>query len=78
MKSIPNYRPPSDYKRPTKTQEKVYVPVNDYPEINFSMHTNPHFLPTKLLSFTSLVPAAVLVYRALQLLTFSLSFLTFI
>ncbi|KAJ9209183.1 transcriptional regulator family: Zinc finger, CCHC-type [Paecilomyces variotii] len=35
MKMIPNYHPPSDYRRPTKTQEKVYVPVNDYPEINF-------------------------------------------
>ncbi|KAL4810519.1 hypothetical protein BDV18DRAFT_131184 [Aspergillus unguis] len=35
MKTIPNYTPPSDYRRPTKTQEKVYVPVNDYPEINF-------------------------------------------
>lgn len=41
MKIIPNYHPPSDYRRPTKTQEKVYVPVNDYPEINFSMITNP-------------------------------------
>ena len=41
IKTIPNYHPPSDYKRPTKTQEKVYVPVNDYPEINFSMVTNP-------------------------------------
>ncbi|GAB7345027.1 hypothetical protein MBLNU457_3445t1 [Dothideomycetes sp. NU457] len=35
MKTIPGYHPPSDYRRPTKTQEKVYVPVNDYPEINF-------------------------------------------
>ncbi|EEH08472.1 branchpoint-bridging protein [Histoplasma capsulatum G186AR] len=35
VKVIPNYHPPSDYRRPTKTQEKVYVPVNDYPEINF-------------------------------------------
>ncbi|KAK8111749.1 zinc knuckle [Apiospora kogelbergensis] len=35
MKTIPNYHPPQDYRRPTKTQEKVYVPVNDYPEINF-------------------------------------------
>jgi splicing factor 1 len=43
MKSIPNYHPPSDYRRPTKTQEKVYVPVNDYPEINFSMIANPQF-----------------------------------
>lgn len=41
IKTIPNYHPPSDYRRPTKTQEKVYVPVNDYPEINFSMITNP-------------------------------------
>lgn len=41
IKTIPNYNPPSDYRRPTKTQEKVYVPVNDYPEINFSMITNP-------------------------------------
>lgn len=45
MKVIPNYHPPSDYRRPTKTQEKVYVPVNDYPEINFSMITNPLTLP---------------------------------
>ncbi|KAI9864487.1 MAG: hypothetical protein M1824_005191 [Vezdaea acicularis] len=37
MKAIPNYHPPSDYRRPTKTQEKVYVPVNDYPEINFTL-----------------------------------------
>lgn len=41
MKIIPGYHPPSDYRRPTKTQEKVYVPVNDYPEINFSMISNP-------------------------------------
>lgn len=41
MKIIPSYHPPSDYRRPTKTQEKVYVPVNDYPEINFSMLANP-------------------------------------
>jgi len=49
MKIIPNYHPPSDYRRPTKTQEKVYVPVNDYPEINFSMLTNP--LSPNLFSF---------------------------
>ncbi|KIW06319.1 uncharacterized protein PV09_02783 [Verruconis gallopava] len=35
LKTIPDYHPPSDYRRPAKTQEKVYVPVNDYPEINF-------------------------------------------
>lgn len=44
MKIIPSYHPPSDYRRPTKTQEKVYVPVNDYPEINFSTLTNPLIL----------------------------------
>lgn len=47
MKTIPNYHPPQDYRRPTKTQEKVYVPVNDYPEINFSMIANPLTLLTK-------------------------------
>lgn len=41
MKTLPNYHPPADYRRPTKTQEKVYVPVNDYPEINFSTKNNP-------------------------------------
>lgn len=50
MKTIPNYHPPQDYRRPTKTQEKVYVPVNDYPEINFSMIANPlTFLTMSLL-----------------------------
>ena len=48
MKTIPNYHPPQDYRRPTKTQEKVYVPVNDYPEINFSMIANPLTLLTTL------------------------------
>lgn len=58
MKTIPNYHPPQDYRRPTKTQEKVYVPVNDYPEINFSMIANP------LTSLTmSQSPAAWRVFR---------------
>ncbi|KAK5996125.1 Branchpoint-bridging protein [Cladobotryum mycophilum] len=52
MKTIPNYHPPQDYRRPTKTQEKVYVPVNDYPEINFSMIANP-FNPNQYLPFPS-------------------------
>jgi Splicing factor 1 helix-hairpin domain len=57
MKIIPNYHPPSDYRRPTKTQEKVYVPVNDYPEINFSMITNPLTLlfNSSLISFSCLM-----------------------
>lgn len=58
MKTIPNYHPPQDYRRPTKTQEKVYVPVNDYPEINFSMIANP------LTSLTMPLPPAV--WRAHQ------------
>lgn len=49
MKIIPSYHPPSDYRRPTKTQEKVYVPVNDYPEINFSMLANPLTSPAHTL-----------------------------
>lgn len=53
MKTIPNYHPPQDYRRPTKTQEKVYVPVNDYPEINFSMIANPLTLLTNVLSLFS-------------------------
>jgi splicing factor 1 len=55
MKVIPNYHPPQDYRRPTKTQEKVYVPVNDYPEINFSMIANPlTFLTLLQISLISL------------------------
>ena len=53
MKVIPNYHPPSDYRRPTKTQEKVYVPVNDYPEINFSMIANLLTLLPALSVFSS-------------------------
>jgi splicing factor 1 len=53
MKVIPNYHPPQDYRRPTKTQEKVYVPVNDYPEINFSMIANPLTFLTLLTSIPS-------------------------
>lgn len=34
-----NYRPPADYRRPQKTYEKIYIPVNDYPEVNFSKLT---------------------------------------
>jgi splicing factor 1 len=54
MKVIPNYHPPQDYRRPTKTQEKVYVPVNDYPEINFSMIANP-------LTFLTFIKAPILI-----------------
>ncbi|KAF4121924.1 splicing factor 1 [Geosmithia morbida] len=57
MKTIPNYHPPQDYRRPTKTQEKVYVPVNDYPEINFSMIANPD--PNQLLTVTVSCPFVV-------------------
>lgn len=53
MKIIPNYHPPSDYRRPTKTQEKVYVPVNDYPEINFSTITNPILTLPMCFSFSA-------------------------
>lgn len=79
MKVIPNYHPPQDYRRPTKTQEKVYVPVNDYPEINFSMIANPLTFLTLLLTY----PLSFLcddarmqrvVITNLSLTTFALSF----
>lgn len=64
MKTIPNYHPPQDYRRPTKTQEKVYVPVNDYPEINFSMIANPLTLITKLSPLLSFLKFGQTHYRA--------------
>jgi splicing factor 1 len=76
MKTIPNYHPPSDYRRPTKTQEKVYVPVNDYPEINFSMITNP----LTLLQALSHLSAAIcqLMYLAAMSLPTNLVHLPFL
>jgi len=62
MKTIPNYHPPQDYRRPTKTQEKVYVPVNDYPEINFSMIANPLTLLTNLSPIPPNVPLSLCVF----------------
>ncbi|KAJ8327023.1 hypothetical protein QVD99_005109 [Batrachochytrium dendrobatidis] len=35
IKVIPGFRPPADYKRPTKILDKIYIPVRDFPEINF-------------------------------------------
>ena len=71
VKTIPNYHPPQDYRRPTKTQEKVYVPVNDYPEINFSMIANPPnpnqmiLLPARVSILWSLIRTiATLLWRA--------------
>lgn len=70
MKIIPNYHPPSDYRRPTKTQEKVYVPVNDYPEINFSMIANPRSLTFHLCTIVShTVSAAFHMMRSVAIVT---------
>lgn len=33
--SVKNYDPPSDYKKAGKTTEKLYIPVQEHPEINF-------------------------------------------
>jgi splicing factor 1 len=41
-----NYHAPADYRRPAKLIEKIYVPVNDYPEINFSKLTLDSFVIT--------------------------------
>ncbi|KAJ3526185.1 hypothetical protein NM208_g11314 [Fusarium decemcellulare] len=36
LRTIPAYRPPYDYRRPvTKISEKVYLPVIDFPAVNF-------------------------------------------
>lgn len=38
MKNDPNFRPPVEYhqaKRSQRPQEKVYIPVKEFPEINF-------------------------------------------
>ncbi|KAF8753515.1 Splicing factor 1 helix-hairpin domain [Rhizoctonia solani] len=38
MKSDPNFRPPAEYhqqKRSLRPQDKVYIPVKEFPEINF-------------------------------------------
>ena len=67
MKIIPNYHPPADYRRPTKTQEKVYVPVNDYPEINFSTITNPVLTHTFFIYSLCIVYAAFLQGRCVSL-----------
>lgn len=66
MKIIPNYHPPQDYRRPTKTQEKVYVPVNDYPEINFSMIANP-LTSNYFLSFPCTVMPGISSHSAMML-----------
>jgi splicing factor 1 len=31
----PDFKPPPDYRRPSKLQEKVSIPVDDFPDINF-------------------------------------------
>lgn len=33
--TIKNYDPPGDYQKPAKTSEKLYIPIKDYPDINF-------------------------------------------
>ncbi|KAJ3330212.1 hypothetical protein HDU76_006195 [Blyttiomyces sp. JEL0837] len=35
LKKNPNFAVPADYKRPSKVTDKMYIPVKDYPEINF-------------------------------------------
>lgn len=34
-KTIPGFVPPADYRKPTRLQEKVYIPAKEFPEINF-------------------------------------------
>src|SRR5271170_7063854 len=34
-RTIPGFKPPHDYRRTTKTEEKIYIPVNEFPEVKF-------------------------------------------
>ena len=33
--SLPSYRPPSDYRRQTRFEQRLYIPVKQFPEYNF-------------------------------------------
>ena len=33
--TIPGFRPPGDYKKPSKLVEKLYIPQMDFPDLNF-------------------------------------------
>ena len=35
VKTIPEYKLPPDYRKPTKTEEKIYLPINEFPEVKF-------------------------------------------
>ncbi|KAH3668689.1 hypothetical protein OGAPHI_002443 [Ogataea philodendri] len=35
LRNVPDYRPPPDYRKPSKTSEKLYIPSREHPEINF-------------------------------------------
>ncbi|CCF56599.1 hypothetical protein KAFR_0B03030 [Kazachstania africana CBS 2517] len=35
LKMVPFFNPPKDYVRPSKFQEKYFIPVEQYPEVNF-------------------------------------------
>lgn len=35
LKENPDFKPPSDYRRPNKIAEKFFIPAKDHPEINF-------------------------------------------
>ncbi|KAJ3126168.1 hypothetical protein HK098_007800 [Nowakowskiella sp. JEL0407] len=34
-RTIPNFRPPPDYKKPSKLSEKLMIPAKEHPDINF-------------------------------------------
>ncbi|RDA84244.1 hypothetical protein CP532_2120 [Ophiocordyceps camponoti-leonardi (nom. inval.)] len=35
LKTIPNYHPPKDYRQPSSFSTKVYIPVAEFPSVNF-------------------------------------------
>lgn len=44
MRFIPEFKPPSDYRRLTRTQEKIYIPVNDVFPLSCVLQAPANFL----------------------------------
>jgi splicing factor 1 len=58
MRFIPEFKPPSDYRRLTRTQEKIYIPVNDV--LPFLHFPNLSSIRKLTLVLTSLSPFSFL------------------
>jgi splicing factor 1 len=61
MATVPGYKPPQDFKRQTKTVEKIWIPDREYPHINFiglliGMHFMHFFFTWNLLQLEECRP----------------------